>query len=188
MTGPAGPLDVLKDVLDRFDKIGITDYFLVGSLASMVYGKPRFTNDIDLVVQLPSQRVRSFEAAFPLADYYCPPREVLEAEVVQRGSFNLIHQGSGIKVDIVLVKPTEFYDSELRRRRKLKLSAGFEAFVASPEDVILKKLDYYREGGSEKHLVDIAGVLAATPIDQAYLETWVSKLGLQDQWDRARKR
>lgn len=188
MTGPMGPLDVLKDVVERFGRIGVADYFLVGSLASMHYGRPRFTNDIDLVLNLTAQQVGPFEAAFPLEDYYCPPREILEAEVVQKGSFNLIHQGSGIKVDIVLCKPTEFYGSELRRRRKVALAAGFEAWVASPEDVILKKLDFYREGGSEKHLMDIAGMLAANPIEESYMESWVRKLGLQEQWERARKR
>src|ERR1039457_3551016 len=112
-----GLLDVLKDVVARFDIAGI-EYFLVGSLATMYYGRPRFTQDVDLVVRIKARQVSQFEGLFPHEQYYCPPREVLHDEVVRRGSFNLIHQNSGIKVDIVLDKETEFYVSEFARRKK----------------------------------------------------------------------
>jgi len=92
-----GPLEVLKDVVFRFEKLNI-DYYLVGSLASMYYGKPRFTNDVDLVVNIRSSQIKEFEKSFPIDEYYCPPIEVLSGEVTRRGSFNLIHQLSGIKV------------------------------------------------------------------------------------------
>jgi hypothetical protein len=181
-----GPLEVLKDVVARLERIGVTDYFLVGSLASMYYGRPRFTRDIDLVLRLAPSQVQAFEAAFPLGEYYCPPGEILRDEVERKGAFNLIHQGSGMKVDLVLSKPTEFYAAELRRRRKVTLAEGFETWVASPEDVILKKLDYYREGGSPKHLADIGQILSREKLDLEYLEGWVRKLGLQGEWDQAR--
>ena len=182
-----GPIEVLKDVVTRLERIGVTDYFLVGSLASMHYGRPRFTRDVDLVLRLASSQIAAFESSFPLEDYYCPPREILQDEVERKGSFNLIHHKSGIKVDVVLCKPTEFYASELRRRRKVLLVPDFETYIASPEDVIVKKLDYFREGGSPKHLVDIGQILAAGPIDEAYLSGWVEKFGLQEEWARARQ-
>lgn len=183
-----GPLDVLRDVVSRFERIGVTDYFLVGSLASMYYGRPRFTRDVDMVVRLSPAHVTAFEAAFPFEEYYCPPREILEDEIQRKGSFNLLHHASGIKVDIVLCKPTEFYQSELLRRRRVALSPGFETYVASPEDVVVKKLDFYREGGSPKHLADIADILAREKLDLAYLETWIRKLGLQGEWAKAQER
>jgi hypothetical protein len=182
-----GPLDLLREVTGRLERIGITDYFLVGSLAAMYYGRPRLTQDVDLVVKMGSGQIGAFAGAFPLSEFYCPPLEILEDEVARKGSFNLIHHPSGLKVDIVLCKPTEFYQGELARRRKVEVLPGFETYVASPEDVILKKLDFYREGESGKHLRDIAGILARNPLDEAYLDRWIAHFGLQKEWARARE-
>lgn len=179
-----GPLDVLQDVVTRFEKIGI-DYFLVGSLAAMYYSRPRFTNDIDLVVQISALKAREFELSFPIEEYYCPPFEVIRDEVIRRGSFNLIHQASGIKIDLVLNKMNEFYQSEFNRRKKIQLTPLFETYIASPEDVILKKLEFYKEGLSEKHISDIREILTSTQIDLSYIESWVIKLNLLDAWKKA---
>lgn len=180
----SGPLEVLRDVVTRLESQSI-DYFLVGSLASMYYGQPRFTNDIDLVVAIRPVQLKKFVEAFPLEDYYCPPEEILIDEVLRRGSFNLIHQESQIKIDIDLVKPTSFYDSELARRRKVFITAKLQAYIASPEDIILKKLSFYKEGGSEKHLSDIRGILIETEIDHAYLQEWAVKMDVTEEWKKA---
>ncbi len=176
-------LDVLKDVVKRFDDLGL-DYFLVGSLATMYYGRARFTQDVDLVVRINARQVMHFEKMFPLEEYYCPPREVLHDEVLRKGSFNLIHQESGIKVDVVLDKETEFYESEFARRRKLTIAPGIEIFIASPEDLILQKLAYFQEGRSEKHLDDIRDVLVNVEIDEAYINEWVERLNLKAEWGK----
>jgi hypothetical protein len=176
-----GLLDVLKDVVTRFESANI-DYFLVGSMASMYYGRPRFTRDVDLVARIKSRQVHQIEELFPLNEYYCPPKEILQDEVSRKGSFNLIHHKSGIKIDIVLDQETEFYRSEFERRKQIELAPGLEVFIASAEDVILKKLDYYREGESEKHLIDIREIVMTTKIDEEYLKIWVEELGLRVQW------
>jgi hypothetical protein len=180
---PWGPIDVLQDVVARLEKESIP-HFLVGSLASMYYGRPRFTKDVDLVVHIQPNQVKGFERLFPMEDYYCPPMEVLHDEVIRRGSFNLIHQHSGIKVDIVLYKDTDYHRSELSRRTKVEILHGFEVFIAAPENIILKKLDFYREGGSEKHLTDIREILIGTAIDESYLQEWITKLGLALEWKK----
>ena len=176
-------LDVLKDVVKRFDDAGI-EYFLVGSLASMYYGRPRFTQDVDLVVRIKSKHVLEFEKLFPLDEYYCPPKEVLLDEVGRRGSFNLINQSSGIKVDIVIDKQTDFYISEFERKKRLEIVPGLEIFIASPEDLILKKLYYYREGQSEKHLNDIREIVMSVNIDDLYIKKWVDIMGLGAEWSK----
>lgn len=178
-----GPLEVLRDVAIRLDKENIP-YFLVGSLASMYYGRPRFTKDVDLVVQLPPSVVQKFTQIFPIEDYYCPPIEVLKDEVVRRGSFNLIHQQSGIKIDMVLYKSTEYHQSEFSRRSEVEILPQFKVYIAAPENIILKKLDYYREGGTEKHLTDIREILAGSEVDDKYLQTWIEKLGLKTEWSK----
>lgn len=174
-------LDVLSDVVNRLDGAGI-EYFLVGSLATMYYGRPRFTQDVDLVVRIKAKQVSQFENLFPIEEYYCPPIEVLHDEVLRRGSFNLIHHASGIKIDMVIDKETVFYASEFSRRQKLEIAPGIEVMIASPEDLILKKLEYYREGQSEKHLNDVRDIMVNVRIDEAYVGEWVARLNLQAEW------
>jgi hypothetical protein len=176
-------LEVLKDISSRLEGAKLS-YFLVGSLAAMYYSRPRMTNDIDLVVEVKASDLKKFKELFKIEDYYCPPEEILRDEVLRQGSFNLIHQKSGLKVDIVLLKNTEFYQSEFVRRKKLLLAPELEVYIATPEDIIIKKLDYYREGGSEKHLSDIREIVAATALDQAYLQKWLAHFGLNQFWDK----
>jgi len=179
-----GPLEILKDVTERFEKLKV-EYFLVGSLASMYYSRPRFTNDIDLVVEINPAQIKNFEQYFPLQDYYCPPFEVIRDEVVRMGSFNLIHQETGLKIDLVLRNNTEHSNSEFSRRKKVLILPGFEASIATPEDIIIKKLEFYRSGGSEKHLLDVKDMVAQVEnLDQEYLKLWISKLDLEKTWEK----
>lgn len=91
-----------------------------------------------------------------------------------------------MKIDMVLRKETAHSRAEFERRRRLQLWPGFEASVASPEDVIIKKLQYFQLGGSEKHLRDIRGILAETAVDHDYLERWIKDLGLERAWLQAK--
>lgn len=178
-----GLIDALRDTTSRLEHAGI-EYYLVGSLAAMQYGRPRFTNDIDLVVQIHSSQISAFEKLFDIEEYYCPPREVIADEVIRCGMFNLIHQASGVKIDVIPLKKTEFAASEFARRKKIEILPYLSIYVATVEDIILKKLDYYREGGSEKHLIDIQGMLAETEVDHSYLQSWIKKLSLTSEWEK----
>lgn len=178
------PLEVLKEVVQLLEK-GEIEHYLVGSLAAMYYGRPRFTNYIDLVVQIKASQISVFVQLFDIDDYYCPPQEIISDEVIRRGAFNLIHQKSGVKIDVILTKPTPFSECEMGRRQKVQILPGFEAFIATAEDIILKKLDFFREVGSEKHLLDIRSILSETAIDSQYLKEWIEKLGLQREWKLA---
>ena len=179
-----GPIEVLNDVTKRLDTANI-HYFLVGSLAAMFYSRPRFTNDIDLVLRINPDQIQVFEKAFSLDQYYCPPNEVLKDEILRGGMFNLIHHESGIKIDIVLLNKTEFYQSEFQRRKKVELIPGLFVYIATAEDIIIKKLDFYREGGSEKHIQDIREILAENSLDKYYIQKWVEYFGLSSQWQKA---
>jgi hypothetical protein len=180
-----GPIEVLKFVVTKLEELRV-NYFLVGSLASMYYSRPRFTNDIDLVLQIAPTQIKEFSKAFESEEFYCPPPEVLHDEVMRRGSFNLIHQDSGIKIDIVLAKQSEFSKSEMTRRKNVEMIPGFFVFIATAEDVILKKLDFFREGNSEKYLQDIREILGSSPVDHQYIQHWVQKLSLTDVWEKTK--
>lgn len=176
-------LITFQNVLQKLDDAQI-DYMVVGSVASILYGEPRMTRDMDIVVELKSGAVRKLNSSFSFEEYYIPPDETMTSEIVGRGQFNLIHHASGLKIDFIIRKDTPHAIQEFNRRRKVPFTSDFTAWVASPEDVIIKKLSYYREGGSEKHLSDIRGILAQTDIDETYLNRWISELDLQKQWKK----
>lgn len=176
-----GLIPTFSAIVQRLEANNI-QYMIVGSIAAMIYGEPRLTHDMDLVIDIAPQDAKRFEALFPGSDFYCPPLEVLSSEIVHRGQFNLIHHDTGLKIDCVIRKETEHAKAEFDRRRKTPFWEGLEATIASPEDVIIKKLDFYREGGSEKHVSDIRGILAETEIDQVYLQAWIEKLNLSTAW------
>src|SRR5262249_15170811 len=139
-------------------------YALVGSWGSGIYGEPRFTRDIDIVLDLKPALVTPFCAAFPIGEFSLSEAAVRDA-VRTRFQFNPIHPESGNKIDFILTRPESWNIGQLQRRRRIELRLGEEAFdvyVAAPEDVILGKLWYFAEGGGDRHLRDIAGILRVT--------------------------
>jgi hypothetical protein len=137
-----------------------------------------------MVIPLTADTVDAFCAEFLPPEFYCSTSAAHEA-VRRRHQFNIIHSASGLKVDVIVPDDTEFNRSRLSRGMLIP-GEGFSATFASPEDVILKKLEYFQKGGSEKHLRDIAGVLKirAGRIDFNYIESWIRKLKLTVEWDR----
>ena len=177
-----GPSDLLRYVAGTLEGLGVP-YLVTGSMATMAYGEPRFTNDVDVVVALAPVKVTAFCAAFPAPDYYCSTEAATEA-VRDRFQFNILHLVSGLKVDVIIATNSEFDRSRLDRGVRLPVGDDFEATFAAPEDLIIKKLEYFREGSSEKHLRDIVGVLKVQGdrIDQGYLSDWITRLGLSVEW------
>lgn len=176
------PSELLRVVTGILEGLGLR-YLVTGSTATIFYGEPRFTNDIDIVLDLPSARVSELCAAFPPDDFYLSEESVRRA-VAGGGQFNLIHPKSGLKVDLIVAADSPFNRSRFGRSRRLSPGPDFQASFASPEDVILKKMEYFREGHSDKHLRDITGVfkISGDQIDRVYLEDWVSRLGLEKVW------
>ena len=176
-------LETFLSVIQKFEKENIP-YMVVGSIASMMYGEVRLTHDMDMVIDILPVDIKKIETLFPLSEFYCPPLEVLKSEMASRGQFNLIHHQTGLKIDVVIRKATAHAVEEFGRRSKKLFWQDAEVYVASPEDVILKKLDFFREGGSDKHLRDIRGILAETQVDRRYLDLWIGKLGLMGEWGK----
>jgi hypothetical protein len=174
-----------EEITSRLERAGI-DYCIVGGLASIAYGRPRLTLDADLVVAINTGQVASLIEAFPAEDFYLPPVEVLQAESQRdsRGHFNIIHQHSALRADCYLPGRSELARWELTHRQRLPLGSR-EAWFAPPESVILHKLIFHREGGSEKHLEDIRGILAATHVDRKIIAEWVDRLGLAKSFSAA---
>jgi hypothetical protein len=175
-------IDLLRYVLHALERLEML-YALVGSYGSSVFGEPRFTRDIDVLIELPEPKAISFCAAFPTADFYLSETAVRDA-IHGRSQFNLLHPASGNKVDFMLPRDNAWGRSQLSRSKRIQLQPGLECFVAAPEDVILGKLWYYFEGGGDRHLRDIAGILriSGAQVDRQEVERWAEELGYLDIW------
>ena len=164
-------LDVLKEVTGRLETAGIA-YMLTGSMAMNYYAEPRMTRDIDLVVALQAGDAARIRELFG-GDYYLPGAD-LDRAVANAGMFNIVHLESVVKVDFILRKSEPYRQIEFARRSMVDLP-GFRVWVASREDLILSKLLWARDSGSELQLRDVKNLLAADA-DRQYLRDWAGRL------------
>jgi hypothetical protein len=174
-------------VLSVLDELGIR-YYAGGSVASSVHGVPRYTQDIDLVADLRVEQVDLLAAKLS-GDFYADADQMREA--IRHGrAFNLIHFTTGFKIDIFSLKKGIFQAGAMDRSEKraweLDPEGGIELPVASPEDTILEKLMWYRQGGqlSDRQWNDVLGIVTTRPLDLEYLREWAPKLGVADLLDR----
>jgi hypothetical protein len=175
--------DLLRHVIDALEKLNI-NYILVGSLASTLYGNPRMTQDIDIVIDLKEEQVPVFCSTFPSSDFYLSESAVRDA-VRTHFQFNVLHPASGNKIDFMLAQDDAWGHQQLANRQLISLLPDCKGYAARPEDVILGKLRYYHEGRSEKHLRDIAGIikLQGTQLDHEYVVEWAERLGVKQWWE-----
>jgi len=162
-------------------------YMVTGSVACIIYGEPRLTHDMDLVLKMSLQEAERFTSAFPLDHFYCPPLEVvkLEAGRRMRGHFNLIHHDTGFKADVYLSGQEEIHRWALDNRKQIYFEDE-PLWLAPVEYVIIRKLEYFREGESEKHLNDIKGMLSVSSdqINFKELEKRINTKGLEKYWNK----
>lgn len=183
--------DLLKHVVNAFESLGIR-YLVTGSIASIFYGEPRFTNDIDIVAEINEYHIPGLLKLFPYDEFYISEDAVRDA-IKYNHQFNIIHPSSGLKIDVIISKRDVFDNSRFERIKRISPIEDTQANFASPEDVIIMKMRYYKEGQSEKHLRDITSMLKISDeiIDRKYIEQWVEKFDLKDIWkailDRLKK-
>lgn len=174
--------ELLRFVVTALERLGLR-YFVTGSTVTIFYGEPRFTNDIDIVVDLPADAVAALCRQFPENDFYVSEEAATEA-VRRQSQFNIIQPHTGLKVDIIVPPPSAFNRARFERARRVQAGDGWDASFSSPEDAIVKKMEFFREGGSDKHLRDITGVLktSGSEIDTSYIDRWAATLGLSEIW------
>jgi hypothetical protein len=162
-------------------------YIVSGGIAAIFYGEPRMTSDVDLVVFLRPVDLQRLSEIFPPAEFYVPPVEVMAEEVrrVEKGQFNLLHVSSGFRADCYTTGRDELNAWGFRNARRIEFQ-GEMVTMAPPEYVIIRKLEFYREGGSDKHVRDIRAMLAISgdQFDRAELDEWIHRRGLEPQWKR----
>jgi hypothetical protein len=182
------PLAEMEEVAVRvgavLDALGIR-YLIGGSVASSLAGEPRATNDLDLLIELTEAQVPALALALG------PDFEVDEASLAdavrRRRSWNVFYLPLVTKIDLFIKRLDAFDDSELDRRRRIDLPQG-AVFVATAEDILLRKLRWFRDGGqvATTQWRDILGILAVSTLDEAYVDGWAPRLGVEELWARAR--
>ena len=182
-------LSALAPVIEALDEMGVA-YEIGGSVASSACGVPRTTLDVDVVVALGRAHVKEFVGRLQSL-YYVDENAAFDA-VDRQSSFNLIHLGTMLKVDVFVLKSRAYDQKAFQRKRKDRLNLdpeGDSFFFASPEDVVLNKLEWYRLGRelSERQWTDVLGVLKVQrgAVDIPYMRHWAGILGITDLLERA---
>lgn len=173
------PISLAQAVGQILDSLQIR-YYVGGSLASSLLGEPRYSEDLDLVIEADVQHsqllVQAFQERFYISDV-----AVAEAIAGKISSFNIISLDSGEKVDLFVIRPDDpFALVKLDRRFQYELPSGGRIWVSSAEDMILQKLIWRRNNASEKQWRDIVGILKTQgeALDYFYLQDWAKRLDI----------
>jgi hypothetical protein len=160
-------------------------YIISGSVAAVFYGRPRLTHDVDMVVSLRHHDLQRLIEIFPAESFYRPPLEAMLAEIMREraGHFNLIHLDTGFKADLYPTGQDELNAWAFGCKRLVAFE-GETVPLAPLEYVIVRKLEYYREGRAEKHLNDIRAMMdvSGEQLDRQALDKWIQDRGLATEW------
>ncbi len=173
--------EFLKTIIELLSRAKIA-YMISGSISSGFYGRPRATNDADIVVEPTREQLLAFIQS--LGSCYYASREAAIQALDSRSMFNVIDIEHGWKADLMIRKTRPFSQAEFARRKEVSFW-GINAWILSPEDSILSKLEW-AGGGSQTQYEDALGVLMVQwdSLDFDYLKTWAKELKTADALDR----
>ena len=164
------------------------EYMVTGGLAAVVYGHPRLTLDVDLVIRLAPKDAPRFAALWSPDEFYGPPIEAIleERERPEHGHFNVIHRDSAMRADIYLAGDSELNAWALQHR-SLRTVEGEVVQFAPIEYVIVMKLRYFQMGGSDRHLRDVTRMMeiSGSEVDLPTLPHWITRQHLEGEWTKA---
>jgi hypothetical protein len=187
MTKPCDDaIDVALKVAAALETVG-AQYFIGGSLASSIDGEPRATNDIDFVIDIHLGKIH--ELINLLGPDFEVDADMLRDAILHGSCANAFYLPLVLKVDFFAHAHGPFDEAEFERRRSVVVRDERTLIIKSPEDTILRKLLWYREGGetSDRQWRDIRGVLRGQHgvLDIDYLRHWATKLQLGPLLERA---
>jgi hypothetical protein len=181
------PTEFLTHIAALLERLGIP-YHVGGSVASSAHGMYRASADVDFVID-PSEAQLDALARALEPEFYISRSAMAEA-LLHRSTFNAIDDRTSFKVDFFIKGAAPFDTEELRRSVRVMVG-GHEVLLKSPEDTILRKLEWFRRGGevSDRQWQDVLSVLAAArgQLDEVHLDRWASQLGVAGLLDRARR-
>lgn len=183
------PKDFLVEVSEILAKLKIP-YLVTGGMAVLVWGRPRFTADIDIVVELKLSDVdKLFFSLNKLSKAGYIDKDAMIEALNNFGEFNFIDGDTGIKVDFWVLKENDFDLSRLNRRIKKRV-LNKQIYFSSPEDLILSKLQWYKKSLSSRHLEDVESILkiSGEKLDLKYLSQWAKKMGNENLLEKCLKK
>ena len=178
--------DIFRRIIQVLNRAAIP-YMLTGSFASSYHGIPRATQDIDLVIAPTAGQLRKLVTLLPETEYYVSEDAALDA-LTRESQFNVIDFATGWKIDLIIRKSRAFSRVEFERRSAVELF-GLQLFLVSAEDILVAKMEWAKAGQSPRQLEDCANIVRVrwNELDRVYIERWVAELGLEDQWEHARR-
>ncbi len=182
-----GPFDLVRQMVEILDDLGVP-YALGGSMASSLLGEPRSTVDVDMAVRL-DETTGDALLERVAATFYVPVEAARQA-ISDRSSFNLVDTASALKVDLFVVGDGLLDRMQIERRVLIAIpGAANGIWVTAPEDQVLRKLDWFRQGASmsDRQWRDVVGILRLhrQAMDLEYLRSSASEVGLTDELDEA---
>lgn len=182
----ADPITLARKIITILESLGIA-YYIGGSVASSVWGESRYTEDLDLVIELTPTNAQPLLEAFLNAAFYITDVAVEDALNRRCSSFNILDNETLEKADLFILENTPFDQIKMERRISYLLPDGTTLWMASPEDIVLQKIVWGKGSQSEKQWRDILGVLKlqAERLDFQYLWHWSTELGIAEALDQA---
>ncbi len=171
-------------------------YLIGGGVASTVHGEFRTTRDVDLVIRLTPADAARFAAALG-AQFTLNPPDIVQAlayvpaaaaDRTQRATFAAYDRATGYQLDVFCVGDTPFDRAQFAHAVPISIpETNAVLMVASAEDTILTKLEWYAITPSDQQWVDVQTILRVQEeaLDHGYLTTWAERLGLTTLWDAA---
>jgi len=177
-------LNLFRIFTEKFNILNIP-YAITGSVASIIYGEPRITHDIDIILILTEVNIQNLIDAFPSNDFYIPPLEVINNEIHRetRGHCNIIHNKTAFKADVYFAGNDQLQNWAIKNAKEISF-ADSKIMIAPPEYVIVKKLEFYKEGKAQKHINDIKAIITNSKdlINFKTLNSFLSKYNLEKEW------
>lgn len=175
--------DFFERLIAALEQAGVP-YMVTGSYASSAHGTPRATNDIDIVIAPTPDELRALLRELPDDRYYADEVDAFEA-LKHHSQFNVIDFATTWKADLIVRKNRDFSREEFGRRR-VHTIAGARVHLATAEDILIAKLEWYKLGESARQLEDVVGIIRrqGASLDREYVEYWVGELGVGDVWHK----
>lgn len=165
----------IKSVIQKLEQAEIP-YMITGGIALLLYTLPRSTQDIDIVLEITSEKIATFIDIFSKG-YYLNDEEI-RAEIKRKGMFNLIDLSTFFRIDCIILAENIFERHKFSRKKRLNLE-GIDMWVIDLDDLILSKLIWIQTFQSGKQMEDIQSLLQNPNVNVEYIQEWTQKLNLK---------
>lgn len=172
------PRRIVVKIAKLLDELHIP-YIVTGGIAVLIWGRPRFTADVDLVIELQGNQINALKEALDgLGKMGYVDKDMMKEALERGGEFNYIDAASGMKIDFWVFQKGEPFDVSRMQRRVPKKMLDYDVYFTAPEDLILIKLKWFKESQSDRQKADIESIfkISGDRLDRAYLYQWAEKL------------